>query len=1320
MSNFKRSAIAIFVSTAIALPAASVFADTLQQMAAEQGQAVPIAQETPTVSGMRNQYNEETGAATFSWAPAGLQKPNIAAVAAEFQLEYAATFYLNALTGAAAKGQLVQLTPVMVNSYQSEDGIKTAKFRQQFMGIEVFNKEYNILMDAEFNLVAGSGQLSDVSLAKTTLAAKPKFAFADDAIRAAYKAAGGNEGNLQLSEQTQQEQYAVFSASADSGVKVLGEPRVKPVFFEKKGKLIAAQYVELETSNDDALDSDFYSYVIAGDSGEVLFKNNLKAHAASFDYRIYADSNGTPWDGPHGNVVPATSEDQVDVTAYLAAPLVKLTHGPISTKDAWLKDDATTTSGNNVFAYVDAIAPDGFTTGDYSAEVTGPLVFDYKYRTSEAETSVNNRKAAIVNLFYMNNYLHDLFYDYGFDEKAGNAQLVNFGRGGVEGDPLKAEVQDNSGFNNANMSTPADGRSPRMQMFLWDSKDAKFGKDYGVTAKATDGTNLTITAVQRSGFGQGQFDVSGQLVEFVDIQAPTRDACQVAATPASLKGKIAILDRGTCTFTVKVKQAQDAGALAVIVVNNSAAGLPGMGGTDATVKIPNVGISQAEGAAIYAALKAGKTIDVRLFNNKPFKDSSWDNAIVAHEWGHYISNRLVGNGNGLYNQQGGSMGEGWGDFHALMTVSDAKDLELSGNDKLQRAYAAISYVDSFYHGIRQYPYAADKKLNPLTFSHIEVGKGVALDQDGNAEVHSAGELWAAALWEGFVNLVNDDRHSFNDAKHRMLGYLVNGYKMTPVGPTYTEARDAVLAAAYAKDPADYKLLLKAFAARGMGLGAKSPHRDDPKHTGVVESTKTELNTFEVASHSFNNNFDSATAGFCSNNGILDNGETGTVSFKISNRGSAKLAGVKGKIEVTSGHAVTLANNGEVTVPNLDLFASASTSPLQYKLSGAKTADNLTFKLSFPGLAADIVTSDYELGQMVNLGFKAAAPVNMQATDNTETYASLENFKERVLAGGDMAKNSRVLEDILMSIVNSAGQDLGNQYMLIRNNGFSSDVAYETKAFEVGYAGDFVLSFWHLYAFEDAYDGGVVEISINGSDWVDVTKVQIGTANNAPVYASFSSGGYNNKLAELLPGRKAFTGLMPSLGGVESVNFGTALNGNQVKLRFRAVADSNTANYGWLLDNIKVSNVTTSVYHDVVAGDSLACSNRTPIISKVETSAAAVNEAGSFTLTATATDRDTADKLTYSWKQVSGTAATLANAGTATATVTAPSISTASEDLVFEVSVSDGTATTKSTVTVKVNDVPVPVEVKPVKKGGGSFGWFTLLLAPLALLRRRNK
>src|SRR6185312_15861297 len=75
-------------------------------------------------------------------------------------------------------------------------------------------------------------------------------------------------------------------------------------------------------------------------------------------------------------------------------------------------------------------------------------------------------------LFYLNNFLHDWYYDFGFDEISGNGQARNFGRGGLEGDAIKAEAQDYSGRNNANMSTPADGERPRMQMFVFDGLPA--------------------------------------------------------------------------------------------------------------------------------------------------------------------------------------------------------------------------------------------------------------------------------------------------------------------------------------------------------------------------------------------------------------------------------------------------------------------------------------------------------------------------------------------------------------------------------------------------------------------------------------------------------------------------------------------------------------------------------------------------------------------------------------------------------------------------------------------------------------------------------
>ena len=63
--------------------------------------------------------------------------------------------------------------------------------------------------------------------------------------------------------------------------------------------------------------------------------------------------------------------------------------------------------------------------------------------------------------------MHDYLYSIGFTEKLWNFQQDNFGRGGAGGDGVVAQVQDGSGTNNANFSTPSDGSHPRMQMFLF-------------------------------------------------------------------------------------------------------------------------------------------------------------------------------------------------------------------------------------------------------------------------------------------------------------------------------------------------------------------------------------------------------------------------------------------------------------------------------------------------------------------------------------------------------------------------------------------------------------------------------------------------------------------------------------------------------------------------------------------------------------------------------------------------------------------------------------------------------------------------------------
>lgn len=76
------------------------------------------------------------------------------------------------------------------------------------------------------------------------------------------------------------------------------------------------------------------------------------------------------------------------------------------------------------------------------------------------------------------------------------------------------------------------------------------------------------------------------------------DGCEPFPAQPGIAGNIVLMNRGTCTFVVKVKNAQNAGAIAAIVANNVSPGLPGMAGADPTIFIPSVGITQALGNAL--------------------------------------------------------------------------------------------------------------------------------------------------------------------------------------------------------------------------------------------------------------------------------------------------------------------------------------------------------------------------------------------------------------------------------------------------------------------------------------------------------------------------------------------------------------------------------------------------------------------------------------------------------------------------------------------------------------------------------------------------
>jgi hypothetical protein len=125
----------------------------------------------------------------------------------------------------------------------------------------------------------------------------------------------------------------------------------------------------------------------------------------------------------------------------------------------------------------------------------------------------------------------------------------------------------------------------------------------GAGAKSLDGD---LFAIGEADFGPklDKSPVTGQIAQ-VAMQADSPgSACTPfnAANAAAVRRNIALVSRGTCGFTVKVKNAQDAGAIGVIVADNAPGAVVGMGGADASITIPAVRVTQAEGALIAASL----------------------------------------------------------------------------------------------------------------------------------------------------------------------------------------------------------------------------------------------------------------------------------------------------------------------------------------------------------------------------------------------------------------------------------------------------------------------------------------------------------------------------------------------------------------------------------------------------------------------------------------------------------------------------------------------------------------------------------------------
>jgi hypothetical protein len=518
--------------------------------------------------------------------------------------------------------------------------------------------------------------------------------------------------------------------------------------------------------------------------------------------------------------------------------------------------------GNNVWARADygntnpTTHSTTSTANGYSPTNAG-LTFDYSYpgTSAAANTYID---AATTNLFYMNNVLHDIWYQYGFNEPNGNFQQTNYVSGGSGSDHVWADAQDGSSaatptLNNANFSTPVDGSKPRMQMYLWSYRK--------ITQLLTVNSPSDIAGgkyTSDNGFNPGHVNVptapamiQSDIVLFDDGtpdigQTDNADGCSAAVNAAAINGHIAIIRRSTstanggnpCSFIQKALNAKAAGATALIIVNNDDTAPNssiGMSGADANVTIPVISLSLNNGEAIITKLKNGEIVNAKIQSPSQLDlfvntDGDLDNGVIAHEFGHGISTRLAGgrsNSSCLQNEE--QMGEGWSDWFALMLSLKPGDV---GTNAKGMATFVMNESPSGY-GLRNYPYSTDMSINPETFDYVNYNQ---YDSDGDGipdttETHNVGEVWATMLWDLTWSYINkygydDNKYTGTGGNNKVMRLILDAIKLEPCSPTFVEARNAILAADLATtNGQDYCMIWEVFARRGLGLNADSGSRN---------------------------------------------------------------------------------------------------------------------------------------------------------------------------------------------------------------------------------------------------------------------------------------------------------------------------------------------------------------------------------------------------------------------------------------------------------------------------------------------------------------
>ncbi|MBA3353287.1 MAG: M36 family metallopeptidase, partial [Blastocatellia bacterium] len=532
----------------------------------------------------------------------------------------------------------------------------------------------------------------------------------------------------------------------------------------------------------------------------------------------------------------------------------------------------------------------------------------------------------------------------------------------------------------------------------------------------------------------------------------------------------------------------------------------------------------------------------------PDYDGTVDAEIIIHEVTHGTSNRLHGNASGLTTNMARGMGEGWSDFYAHAMLSEPSD-PINGIYTVG-GYAthlgAAGFNSNYYHGIRRFPKAvmaftggpSNRPHNPLTFADLNAGcvltdgafpRGPFGASQCDA-VHNAGEIWSSALWEVRARYIQ--RLAWADGNRRILQHVTDGMKLAPIGPTFLQERDAIIAGALATGTAaDVADLWAGFAIRGMGFSSRVTAAGSP--AVVVEAfdlpNLLQTPTFAVSDASGDND------------GFPEPGETLSLTIPLTNNTGNVATGVT--LQVVGGGTANYGtiNNGQTvaqqvsyTVPGGAACGSSHTLTFNVNSNlGATTivrtiilgAPNVTFTENFDGVTAPAFPAGWTAAP-------EAGGINFVTSTTTPDTAPNAAFAlDPLTVGGATSITSPSIPITAQAAT-----------VTFRNN-------YNTEA---------------------GWDGGVLEISIGAGAFADIITAGGSFVQNG--YNGSLGAGANNPIAN----RAAWNG--NSGGYVTTIaTLPAAAAGQSVRLRWRFGADDNTAAVGWFVDTISVvGNYTCSV------------------------------------------------------------------------------------------------------------------------------------------------